>query len=487
MLFNSYVFILLFLPIALMGYFSLNYFRKYKLALAFIFGMSLWFYGYFNVSYLAIILCSILINFFVGSGMHAIRTKRMRFVLFVFGIALNLAGIFYFKYYDFFVENINGLFKTDWNLKHILLPLGISFFTFQQISYIVDCYKDASIHYDFLEYAVYVTFFPQLIAGPIVLHSELVPQLTNPGKKTIDFENLSKGLYTFSLGLGKKVLLADTFALFVNYGYLNITSLSSLEGFITALFYTLQIYFDFSGYCDMALGIGYLFNIELPHNFNSPYKAVTIKDFWDRWHMTLTRFFTQYVYIPLGGSRKGKIRTYANTMIVFLVSGLWHGANWTFILWGTLHGIGMVFERIGHGVIVKVPKAIMGTITFLLVNFLWIFFRANNISDAVSMFRVIFLGFSTHFSKEMLNITDNIVEMRVLARILPDALIPNMPVFLIMLLAVIGMAGVLFMKNTQEKVAVFRTTLGKYIVSVILMVMSILSFSGVSEFLYFNF
>lgn len=487
MLFNSYIFILLFLPVTLAGYYLLNHIKKYNWGLVWLFGMSLWFYGYFNARYLAIILISVCTNFTVGRWLYILADQKKRKILLAVGIILNIGGIFYFKYFDFFIENINILFSRNIPLKHILLPLGISFFTFQQISYIVDCYCDKTLHYGFLEYAVYVTFFPQLIAGPIVLHSELVPQLMDHSKKKVDYNEMCRGLYAFSLGLGKKVLLADTFSLFVNYGYSNITTLSSLEGVITMLFYTLQIYFDFSGYCDMALGIGYLFRITLPINFNSPYKAVSIRDFWDRWHMTLTRFFTHYIYIPLGGSKNGVLRTCVNTMIVFLISGLWHGAAWTFILWGILHGVLMVLNRLCLPVIKKIPKLLTGALTFLLVNLLWIFFRAKSVSEAVLLIGTIFTKPSFQISNGMADLTDDIVEMRILARLIPGSLSLNVPLCQILLFGVLGLFGIWFMKNTQEKVTDFTMRWTKYAVTVLLMTVSILSFSGVSEFLYFNF
>ena len=205
---------------------------------------------------------------------------------------------------------------------------------------------------------MFVTFFPQLVAGPIVLHSEIVPQFADKKKKKLNADNFAKGIMAFSFGLAKKVLIADTLGKVVNWGYLDVGALDRTNAIIVILCYTLQIYFDFSGYCDMATGIGKMFNIDLPMNFNSPYRAVTILDFWNRWHMTLTRFFTRYVYIPLGGNRKGKLRTYINVFIVFTVSGIWHGANWTFIVWGMVHGLFNIFTRIFKKYIDKLPKFI---------------------------------------------------------------------------------------------------------------------------------
>lgn len=339
MLFNSYIFILFFLPFTLLGYYGLNYLKRYRIANLFLIGMSLGFYGYFNYKYLFIICGSILINYLLSRGILSLRNRQCAGkVLMVFGICIDAAVIFYFKYYDFFLENINAVFGKSFALKNILLPLGISFFTFQQISYLVDSYRGETKEYRFDEYALFVSFFPQLIAGPIVLHGEMIPQFKNLNNRRLIPPNFSKGMYLFALGLFKKVLIADTFGKAVALGFGDIGALSSMEAWIVSLSYTFQIYFDFSGYCDMAIGIGHLFNVELPANFNSPYKSSSITEFWGRWHMSLTRFLRTYIYIPLGGNRKGMARTCLNVMIVYLVSGIWHGANWTFVLWGLLHG-----------------------------------------------------------------------------------------------------------------------------------------------------
>ncbi len=337
MLFNSYIFILLFLPVSVSIYFLLNKAHQYVLSNIWLIGMSLWFYAYFNVDYIVIILVSISGNYILSRMLYTKSINKNSFMkktVLIIGILINIISIFYFKYFDFFITNINALFHQNFELKNILLPLGISFFTFQQISYLIDSYRGETKDYGFIEYALFVSFFPQLIAGPIVLHSEVIPQFRDRELRKFNHDNMAKGLYIFAIGLFKKVLIADTFAKAVSWGFNSYLSISSMDTFLVSLFYTFQLYFDFSGYCDMAIGIGNMFNIQLPANFNSPYKATSITDFWSRWHMSLTRFLRQYVYIPLGGNRKGKIRTYVNIMIVYLISGIWHGANWTFIIWG---------------------------------------------------------------------------------------------------------------------------------------------------------
>ncbi|MCR5216914.1 MAG: MBOAT family protein, partial [Lachnospiraceae bacterium] len=346
-------------------------------------GMSLWFYGYNNPSYLPVILLSIVLNYGISKGIEkgagAVVWGKLLLAL---GIAGNLGSIFYFKYYDFFLSNVNALFRQNFNYVNLVLPLGISFFTFQQISYLIDTYRGETKGYTFIDYALFVVFFPQLVAGPIVLHKEMIPQFQDASKKHLSADHMAKGLFIFSLGLFKKVILADTFGEAVDWAFDTAVDLSTLEAFAVSLFYTFQLYFDFSGYCDMAVGIGQFFQIHLPQNFNSPYKATSIVDFWSRWHMTLTRFLRSYVYFPLGGSKKGAVRTYLNIMIVFLVSGLWHGANWTFVLWGLLHGLFQCLTRLGKRWWDKLFVGLRWLITFLFVDITWILFRANDVKQA---------------------------------------------------------------------------------------------------------
>ena len=498
MLFNSYIFILFFLPVTVSVYFLINKYQKQKnskLDLWWLFLMSLWFYGYSNPVYLILILSSIGVNFLITGRITVNRKKEAVSIArnwMILGVVFNLALIFYFKYYDFFISNMNTLFQKDWTLKNIALPLGISFFTFQQVSYVVDCYREKDIiQYKFVEYAAYVTFFPQLVAGPIVMHSELVPQMQDRSKKKINFENMSQGLYALALGLGKKVLLADTLSKIVNVGYADINSLNRISAIVIMFSYTLQIYFDFSGYCDMALGMSKMFNIDLPLNFNSPYKAKSVSEFWDRWHMTLTRFFTHYVYIPLGGSRNGKFRTYLNTMIVFLLSGIWHGANWTFILWGVIHGAFMTMEKIIKDLsgirVVSVCGKIVGNIYVLVfANLTWVIFRANSIGEAKAFFYRLTVkggGIATSIVEKV----SDLVEIRLLYRLGMSGIIDRYPYFPCIFILLILLIAVLFMENTQEKICSKKYGIMRSLVTILLIVWSVISLSDVSEFLYFNF
>lgn len=487
MLFNSYIFIFLFFPLVLLGYYGLNYLKKYTLAQVYLVGMSLWFYGYNNKYYLLILIASIMVNHLLATGLDKINRKGIRTGLFLFGLGWNLGILFYFKYYDFFISNMNLAFGLDISLLRIMLPLGISFYTFQQLSYVIDVYKKECEHYHLLDYATYVTFFPQLIAGPIVYHSELIPQFQNKGNRKINYENLSKGIYAFALGLGKKVLIADTAARIVTLGYDSIYGLNAISTVLVMLCYNLQIYFDFSGYCDMAYGIGYLFNVILPINFNSPYKAVSIVDFWDRWHMTLTRFFTKYVYFPLGGSRKGKFRTYVNIMIVFLISGLWHGAAWTFILWGAMNGLANVIEKIFSKMLKKIPKAIGMIFTFLFATFAFSVFRAENVTQAINLWNRLLGGGWNQIYAPLTDAFNELIEIKILSYLGFSGLMNQIPWFFLVLFIVILVVSCFFLRNTQEKVKTMKMSGREIAVISICMLWSIVSLSEVSEFLYFNF
>ena len=307
MLFNSTIFIALFLPLCLIGWYGLQQFKNPAWAKLFLVGMSLWFYGYYNPWYLLILVGSLLVNQGISAAMEHGRSRKLLLTL---GLIANIGLLFYFKYFNFFVDNCNFFFHTDWQIEKIALPLGISFFTFQQISYVVDRYKGEAPCYSLLDYACFVTFFPQLIAGPIVLHSEFIPTLQARKNRKPDWEMFYDGVALFVLGFGKKVLLADVLALLVNsvFDVVGVVQyyLDFWTGLITILCYGFQLYFDFSGYCDMARGIGRMFGFELPVNFRSPFKADSVRDIWKRWHVTLGRFLTAYVYIPLGGNRQGK-------------------------------------------------------------------------------------------------------------------------------------------------------------------------------------
>ena len=388
MLFNSYAFIFVFLPLVFFVYFFLNKKRLSNLAKAFLVSASLFFYAYWSVYYLPILLGGIVFNFLISKFLAKHQSKA----ILIFGIVCNLALLGYFKYADFLISNLNAIANTNLSLLHIALPLALSFVTFQQIAYLVDSYNKQTKENSFLNYCLFITFFPQLIAGPIVHHKEMMPQFANKFNLIKNYKFIALGLFVFSMGLFKKSVVADIFSIFANAGFDVEGNLTFLQAWATSLSYTFQLYFDFSGYCDMAIGLALLFNIRLPINFNSPYKALNIQDFWHRWHITLSRFLRDYIYIPLGGNRGGQSRTYLNLFLVFLIGGLWHGAAWTFVVWGALHGVAIVIHRCWQKLNFKLNKIIAWIITFNFVNFTWIFFRAKSFKDAMRVIRGMFFG-----------------------------------------------------------------------------------------------
>ena len=498
MLFNSYIFIFLFLPITLIGWYILNNKQYYQTAKFFLAGMSLWFYAYFNLYYLLIIVGSILGNYLISYFMQFSHTKKTARIGLIAGLLFNLGLLFYFKYYDFFFENINALFCTDFNLKHILLPLGISFFTFQQVSFIVDRCTGKAEHYSFANYITFVTFFPQLIAGPIVLYKEMMPQFEDISNRKFNVENFSKGIVLFTLGLSKKVLLADVLALPVNYAFDQAAYLDTPSTLLIILAYTFEIYFDFSGYSDMAMGLAKMFNIELPMNFNSPYKACSVKELWQRWHMTLSRFFIQYVYIPLGGSRKGRIHTLFNTFMVFFLSGIWHGANWTYIAWGTMQGLLVVWDNLGivgvKGSNEKVPakfyipRWLGWAFTFGCFNLSLFFFRSESMTQAFQMFKNIAMMKETGYLFKLvplLDIPEFYIVKQVINMVNPALL--NYAYLALFLLLLLISAFIISRKNAVEIVKEAPLSKKMCFVTVLLLTWCILSFSQVSTFIYFNF
>lgn len=494
MLFNSYIFVFVFFPICLLGYYGLLKSGKAEAARVFLTAMSLWFYSYFNLSYLLIMVCSIAGNYLF----HRLLSKKPRRAVMVLAVALNLGVLFYFKYFDFFLDTMNAAFGTDFVLRGILLPLGISFFTFQQISFIVDTYRGEVAGCLLSEYALFVSFFPQLIAGPIVNHSEMLPQFRAFGERKADWERIAGGLALFVLGLAKKVLLADTFGAGVDYGYENLAVLGRADAWLVILFYALQLYFDFSGYCDMAVGIGRMLGIEIPVNFNSPYKAVNIVDFWKRWHITLNRFFTKYVYIPLGGNRKGRGRMYFNLLVVFFLSGFWHGAGFHFLVWGMLHGVLYVATRFWQGRVrcrndnslikqgSKVMTLVSQMATFLYVSVAWVYFRAENIGQANTLLRTACAGEVKKISLDLAECLQPDEFWYVIKVLHLDNLSFSRYILMFVILAA-GLYFAMVGRNAQERTARLKYGPVSAAVLVVLAVWCILSFSGVSTFLYFNF
>lgn len=393
MLFNSYAFIFFYLPIVFSGYFWISR-SSHNLAALWLALASLFFYGWWNPDFVSLLLASILFNYGAGYAIgRASRVNYKNWVL-IFAITSNLIVLAIFKYANFFIHSANSV-GAQFNPLNIILPLGVSFFTFTQLAFLVDVRRGVAREYSFIHYLLFITWFPHLIAGPVLHHKQMMPQFALPETYRPNAESIAIGFSLFSLGLFKKVVLADQFSLYANPVFdvaQHGAPLMLFESWLGALAYTLQLYFDFSGYSDMAIGLSRLFNVKLPLNFNSPYKASSIIDFWRRWHMTLSAFLRDYLYIPLGGNRKGPFRRYVSLMATMLLGGLWHGAGWNFVIWGGLHGVYLV---INHG-----WRKITGgdarhskrwgwflgmLLTFFAVVIAWVPFRATSLKASLAM------------------------------------------------------------------------------------------------------
>ena len=456
MLFPTFTFILGFLPLTAIVYFLLAR-KNASLARIWLVAASFVFYSWFNWSYFFILAGSLVMNHVFSLWLYR---NRSRWVL-ALGILCNVLLLGYFKYYDFFVENINAVFGAGWTLKHILLPLGISFFTFQQISFLQQVYsRTLQKRYSFSNYSLFVCFFPQLIAGPIVLPDEMMSQFDRPENLRPDAGNIATGLYVFALGLAKKILLADYFAIIADAGFADGGG-NFFQAWRSVLAYTCQIYFDFSGYCDMAIGIALIFNIRLPINFHAPYRADSISDFWRRWHMTLGRFLMSAIYIPLGGNRCGKCRTCCNLLVTFFISGLWHGASWLFVLWGMMHGVALVIHRIWSQYLgCSMPRVPARLLTFLFVLLAWVPFRAADWAQAKAVYRGMFMPQSWQYTA--MDGRDY-------------------------LLYAAGIIIIICCRPVCDLMPRFRPTWSNAVIATALIVVSMFCFVKYSPFIYFNF
>lgn len=487
MLFHSYIFVFVFLPVSLGGYYLAGRIgsRAAKLWLA---AMSLWFYGSFRLEYLLLLLLSVFLNYGIALGM---KGKKRAGGLLAAGVAVNLAALVYFKYMDFFIGNWNYISGMELPLLHVALPVGISFFTFQQISYLADCYKGEIETKGFLDYMLSIVYFPKLVEGPLVMYAEWEPELAGAGERGFDAEKFMRGVCQFVMGMMKKVILADTFGGAVDYGYSNLEIMHGWDALLIVVFYALQLYFDFSGYCDMALGVSRMFGIELPVNFNSPYQAGNIVEFWKRWHITLNRFFTKYIYIPLGGNRKGRARMYGNLLIVFLVSGIWHGAGWNFILWGMLHGVLYVLTRMWmnrrgafHGR--KVPRVISVPLTFCYTAFAWVYFRAENAAQGNRLISLLFSGDYARVNRNLAGYF-NLDEFWYILKVLRLDGWEYGHYILMGAITVFSLLLVFFGKNAAGVADKIKPKPWTAVLFAGAMLWCVLAFSGVSTFLYFNF
>jgi D-alanyl-lipoteichoic acid acyltransferase DltB (MBOAT superfamily) len=433
---------------------------------------SLFFYASWQPKYLLLIATSIIVNYVISKFIA--RSKRAKLYLIV-GISFNVLLLSYFKYTDFLIVNISYVFGvSEPPLINVVLPIGISFFTFQQIAFLVDTYKSSIMTYNFINYSLFVSFFPQLVSGPIVHHKEMMPQFEILKEKKINWESIYTGLFLIGFGLFKKIAIADTFAIWVNEGFNNVAEIGFWSAWKTSLSYTVQLYFDFSGYMDIAIGSAKLFNINLPWNFNSPYLAVNIQDFWRRWHMTLGRFLRDYIYKILGGNRMGLGRTCGNLFLTFLIGGIWHGAGWTFVFWGSLHGTAMVIHRLWQMTGMRIPKAAAWLITFLFVNAAWVYFRAPDFQTANALLlKMIALNTEA---------TNLAIEFFLHGEF--HSLSPFLPILLIFILLE------LFYKNSHQWAEICRPCLSytlSTIFSLILCTWLLMNQNRYSEFIYFQF
>lgn len=420
-------------------------------------------------------------SFLLGRGMA--RPGAPRRLLLAVGAALLLAVLAFFKYTGFLLSltPLEGLFSPPAGL----MPLGLSFVTFQQLFWLRDCYFGEAGRESALDFACCLTFFATATCGPITRVGELAPQLRRP--RALDWGDLAAGLYCFALGLAKKVLVASVFAQRADFGYANAGALTGVDSALTILCYTLQIYFDFSGYCDMAAGMARMMGIDLPVNFNSPYRALSVQEFWGRWHITLSRFFRSCLYIPLGGSRRGMAVTCRNIMIVFLLSGLWHGAGWGFVLWGGLHGAAMVAQRL-WGRRKFLPKPLCWLLTFAFVNVAWVFFRAESLGQAGALLGDLFTGGVALPSAEFAAA----LSQQQLAQLLPaleGMLGPagELLLYWLPLLAIPAGLALLACPNPLAQAERMRPTAARAVLTVACLVVSLVFFSGMDTFIYANF
>lgn len=502
MLFNSPLFIFIFLPLALIFFKLASYYGGKKIGILSIVFSSLVFYSYYNIKYLFLIIFSISFNYLLSLEL-ANRNNKSKKNLLIIGITINLLIIIFFKYANFLFENFSSVYsiffeKIFFDLK-IVLPLAISFFTFQQIGYLIDVYKGAKPERSIINYSWFILFFPQLIAGPIVQHKEVLPQIKNRNSLRISYKGFGLGSSLFFVGLFKKLVIADQMALYSTPIFIKADSgelINFGEAWVGALCYSFQIYFDFSGYSDMALGIALLFGVSLPINFLSPYKAGSIIDFWKRWHITLSRFLKNYLYIPLGGNKTTRLRNFQNITLVMLLGGLWHGASWNFVIWGGVHGLLIVINHIWRKIVNIKKRSISYSffcmvLTFTSVTICWVFFRAESLEGAISIIFSMFQpelnnqGIISFFLKTFGHHKEALIMCSIL--ILWCWFLPNtFKIFIKRKRILPKVEKVLFDKLKFFDLS-FRFNIPWAIFNAVIIVLCISYLNRVSEFIYFNF
>ena len=481
MLFHSYIFLFIFLPISVIGYFWIAG-KSNKYSLIWLLGASLVFYSYWNPWYVFLIISSMSVNYWFGTVLiqqqsTTIQNKGVYIMWCAIWFNILLLGTF--KYTDFILSNINTFFSFSVEPTNILLPLAISFFTFQQIAYLVDCKNGKIQDTSFLHYGLFVTFFPQLIAGPIIHHQFVIPQFIKQNKR-INYENLFKGLFLICIGLFKKVVIADGFAVFVNDGYSRVAELGFVDSWMTTFSYTFQLYFDFSGYIDIALGIALLFNIVLPLNFNSPYKSRNLEEFWRRWHITLGRFLNMYLYTPLKKGRESLFVRAGAVLVVFLISGFWHGAAWTFVLWGLVHGVGMTLLYIWKRYGFTLHMGFSWLCTFMFVHMSWVIFRSDTLSQAFEIFKKMFSFNMDHasfgiFSPHTLTPPETFWNLNIL---FTNTVLMYISITLLV---------VLVTRNSNEIIKDLKPSYKNLLLMFVMFIVVLYNLNEFSEFIYFRF
>lgn len=492
MLFSTLEFILVFLPISIIGYYLFNRLHSPLWGKLWLLACSLFFYGWWNPIYLPLLLGSIAFNYYISRYIVAVDAEAnpaLRLTLATIGCLFNIFLLGYFKYANFFIDNINVIFEQNYFIEKIVLPLGISFFTIQQIAFLIDSYEGLAEEKNFFDYGLFVTFFPHLLAGPILHHKQMMPQFAESKVRYFDSKNFSIGLFLFTLGLFKKVAVADPLSSWVTAGYALRANLTLMDAWVTSFGYVFQVYYDFSGYVDMAIGIALMFNITLPKNFDSPYRATNIINFWERWHITLSKFISTYVLTPLVRNVPGKI-TFYKTMVAILVAmfiaGLWHGAAWTYVLFGVLHGVALVINHSWRRLKIKTPRWFGWLLTMVFINISFVVFRAGSFDNAFIVIKSMF-GFYNHQSGAWYDL--HVIHPETIQKIswLADFSYSLSSGLLAGSVLLVLLAISLFCKNSAELCERFQPNAWHALVQVLLITVSLFMMNGVTEFVYFQF
>lgn len=481
MLFNSYPFLLIYLPVVLIGFFSFSKLHLTLAARGWLFLSSLFFYGYWDARYLPLLIGSMIFNYLIGLGILKESHQGKKKGILIVGITFDLGLLFFYKYSNFFIGNLLG--TPEW--LEMILPLGISFFSFTQIAYLVDAYQNKVEKSDLISYGLFVTIFPHLIAGPILHHKEMIKQFNSLRMYVFSWPNIAQGLFLFIIGLFKKVVIADYLAFFIRPIFdPNADTISFIPAWLGALSYTLQLYFDFSAYSDMAVGLGLLFNLHLPINFNSPYQADSIIDFWKRWHISLSQFLRDYLYISLGGNRRGKWMKMRNLFVTMLLGGLWHGAGWTFILWGVCHGAFLVVNHLWRDLKFSLPHILARCLTLFAVIFAWVIFRSPTVEHAVNILMGMIGFHGIILPEKYVHSLAFLKTFGVVFEMLPESAFRANDLVIIALLSL----SVLFLPNANFWLQKFKQKPRAWAIPCSLFLyVSFLYIDEISEFLYYQF